>query len=243
MPADKWEWQRLFSNSDLTPTQRLVLHVLAMRMDPDGSRCYPPLEDSYDDETGQTKPGLIRLTGLSRSGLLKALKELKAAGWLRVESGRRGRASHYLMAVPEDVGVHEVDHKVHAVDHNSPPDGPHQTTHQTNDQTTLPAGEVVALVDRHWSAVSTAKERVKVSAEVEKVCVGWSTATTEAVVAWVASEARGISLLRWALEQVEGKTEDEALARVRVRRGGGGRTSSRAGTADEFPPTGKLENW
>lgn len=117
-------WRSSIVESGLSSTQRHVALTLSLHMNERGGSCFP------------THDQLREETGLGRSTVIKALRELESEGWLsRVPGGGRrrggnGQATEYTATVPEMDGS-EVD-TVQVGDANRPapvqnrPAGGHQ---------------------------------------------------------------------------------------------------------------------
>lgn len=103
--GDMFAYLRLIRDADLTSPARLVLHVMAGYADADGGNVRPTVATLAAD------------TGLSERTVKKATRELRAAGWLDVQSAGgcfdgKNRATLYRLAVgaarPSTDGVHQV---------------------------------------------------------------------------------------------------------------------------------------
>jgi len=82
--ARDWAW----SQSGLTPAQRLVLLALAEHADTEGGSCFPSIGT------------LERMTGLSRRGVTKALEALDGR-WIARERGGPGQVTRYRLRIAD----------------------------------------------------------------------------------------------------------------------------------------------
>jgi hypothetical protein len=106
LPSPLIEWRQTVIGSGIESSARLVALVLSMHMNRNGGSCFPSLTT------------LQRETGLSRTCVCKALKELEAAKLIeRLRSP--GRVTHYLATSPLS-GLP----LVRSADSTSPPDVP-----------------------------------------------------------------------------------------------------------------------
>ena len=75
----RWQWRILHASKELHPTTRHILLTLAVRMNPDGSSCYPSARRLSEE------------TGLSKQTILTRLDEAERDGWIRREQRGQGR--------------------------------------------------------------------------------------------------------------------------------------------------------
>ena len=93
-----FEWRKAIAGSGLSPAQRGVSSALALHMDRAGDSCYPSLET------------LAAESGYHRATVIRAVKDLDAAGWIerdlgggllsRTDAKRTGRSTRYRATVP-----------------------------------------------------------------------------------------------------------------------------------------------
>lgn len=123
-----FDWRAAIVESSLPPSTRLVALVLSLHMNRAGESCFPGT------------PLLVQQTGLSRSGVLKHVRELERLGWVRSapEPGR-GRPNSYVATFPEAVvaAIVAQAQTVHQVDTSTkrPP-----TVHQPSTEPPAPNG-------------------------------------------------------------------------------------------------------
>lgn len=88
------EWQRVLRRVKMTPSTKLVGFVLATYANNDGSSAYPSVAK------------LVRVTGMSKRTVLRALDDLRGFGLIeRTDRSRRrvGLADTHRLTVPDDL--------------------------------------------------------------------------------------------------------------------------------------------
>lgn len=95
-----FSWRGSICESDLPADTRHVALVLSMHMSERADSAFPSYETLAAD------------TGRSKSTVSKALKELKALGWLTIVTtqGGRGRVNHYQGTVPQQYRLPDANH-------------------------------------------------------------------------------------------------------------------------------------
>lgn len=95
---DAFEWLRAVQRrSTLSPQARAIAAVLAVRMDPDGSSCYPSLDTIAADASYANGRSVVRW-----------LDELERGGW--VIRYRRPHRTYYYATIPLDDPAHMPPH-------------------------------------------------------------------------------------------------------------------------------------
>lgn len=93
-PLDRFEWERLIRELDLTTPQKATAYALATYVNGDGSNAHPGIDK------------LMKATGASRSTVIRALTALESEGLIRMvsEGGKkgapRGFATVWELSVP-----------------------------------------------------------------------------------------------------------------------------------------------
>jgi hypothetical protein len=88
-----WTWRHAFSQSDLAPTTKHLLHTLGMFMNELGEGCYPSVAD------------LVRYSGLDKKTVMKHLATAREKGWISVSQhgyrGQRWKRQEYAACWPD----------------------------------------------------------------------------------------------------------------------------------------------
>ena len=88
-----WTWRHAFSQADLAPTTKHLLHTLGMFMNELGEGCYPSVAD------------LVRYSGLDKKTVMKHLAVAAQKGWISVSQhgyrGQRWKRQEYAACWPE----------------------------------------------------------------------------------------------------------------------------------------------
>ena len=98
-PAGRFEWERLIRRVQIEPSEKHIALTMATYADADGTRIRPGTER------------LVRVTGLSKSTVIRALTKLRGYGLIertgeRFRNGRRGGTDEYRLTRPRDLLAH-----------------------------------------------------------------------------------------------------------------------------------------
>lgn len=89
----RWLWRKAIAASELTSTQKLVAHTLALHMNADGGSCFPSIDTICSEG------------GLGRTAVKNALRELDREGWISRSGGGSGagagNTARYQATFPE----------------------------------------------------------------------------------------------------------------------------------------------